>query len=61
MDFARIELNIYEKTIGGEEHTYEQIETAHGNIKKDPVLKIETANGNIVNDPVLNLSLRKWL
>lgn len=52
MDFSRIEMNINEKTTGGEEHTYEQIETAHGNIKKDPVLKI---------DPMINLSLRKWL
>lgn len=61
MDFSRIEMNIYEKTTGGEEHSYEQIETAHGNIKKDPVLKIETENRNIEKDPMINLSLRKWL
>ncbi|CAC5395885.1 unnamed protein product [Mytilus coruscus] len=36
----------YEKTTRREEHTYEQIETAHANIKKDPVF---------------NLSLKKWL
>lgn len=54
-------MNDYEKTIGGEEHTYEHIETARGNIKKDHVFKIDTSNGIIKKDPVLILSFKKWL
>lgn len=56
-----MEMNDYEKTTIGEEHAYEQIETAHGNIKKEPMFEIETTIENIKKDPVLILSLRRWL
>lgn len=74
----RIEMDDYENSTKLEENLeiYEEIETAHddikkdsmlkfrtahGNIKKDTVLKTETAHGNVENDTVFILSLRKWL
>ncbi|VDI39939.1 Hypothetical predicted protein [Mytilus galloprovincialis] len=63
MDSSRIEMDDYENATKLEENQeiYEEIETAHEDIKKDPMLKIETAHGNIKKDPVLILSLKKWL
>lgn len=63
MASSRIEMDDYENATKLEEdqEIYEEIETAHEDIKKDPMLKIETCHGSIKNDSVLILSLKKWL
>ncbi|VDI15093.1 Hypothetical predicted protein [Mytilus galloprovincialis] len=63
MASSRIEMDDYENATKLEEdqEIYKKIETAHEDIKKDPMLKIETCHGSIKNDSVLILSLKKWL
>ncbi|XP_071136744.1 uncharacterized protein [Mytilus edulis] len=63
MASSRIEMDDYENATKLEEdlEIYEEIETAHEDIKKDPMLKFQTAPVNINKDPVLVFSVKKWL